>query len=494
MDIVLDAVTVLDRAGGHTGIINTQGGDAYELATAGHGGKVALSEDSAAVEAELGAAEFALAADNIPLIVAAGTTLNITETGAHDYTDVIVAGTLNIQGDIELRASGTFYLAPNGKIVARNGSDGADVSIYSRGMPLLQGLLDARGEDGKSGQPNGGNGGAVSFVYAAPGVLLAPTVITRGGDADRADVSAPGGGPGGGDGGHVDIATVDSHVFLGGGIGPVIGSVTVPAWRSGTIDSALLDPPGRWAGDYLPPPPPFTRSSIGVASPAADERVRLWTAATQVGFLRGVLTTGGMGGTGVGSSDTNKHGGRAGVGGNINIALGPFGLLTSRDIDLVTGAEVETLTHRFYLPPPLASTQRLVCTSSGAHGGFGANHGGSGGNGGAGGAAGTIIISGGSLAPAPSTFVQRHEIKGFPAGQRLQDADDGCSRGSLVIGKVLEARDANAHPLYRVRLTAGGNALLGGLGGIPSGRSSAGYSGDVGAYGTSAPITGLPVQ
>lgn len=494
MDIVLDAVAVLDRTAQHTGIINTHGGDAYELAVAGDGGDISLTEDAVAVANRIGSTEQALAADNLPLIVAAGSQINLVGPGPHVYSDVVIAGTAMVEGATEFHVTGTFYVSPTGKVIARTGHTGADVTVYSRGAPIIQGLLDARGDDGNAGTPNGGSGGEVKFIYAAPAMLLAPTLYTRGGDADRADISAPGGGPAGGDGGDVAFTMVDSHVFLGGGVGPVVSNETVPPWRSGSIDPASISAPGRWAGDYLPPPPPFNRSSIGVNPPAADERVRLWTSGAQLGFAHGIVTTGGMGGAGIGSSDANKPGGTAGSGGNVQINLGAGGLLTLRNVDFVTGGELETLTHRFFLPPPAAPTQRLVCTASGAQGGFGTNFGGSGGHGGPGGAAGSISIAGGTLVPAPASFATRYDIRGFPPGQRLQDADDGCSRGSVVVGNIIEASDANAQPLYRLRLDAGGTALLGGLGGIPSGRSTAGYPGNVGAYGDSAPISGLPVQ
>ncbi len=499
MDMLLDHISVLGRDRQHTGMINTQGGDAFELGTAGNGGAVSLSEDSALVATNVGSAERLDWEENDsqqlgpgPLIVAFGGNATLA-AGAHTYTDVLVDGTLNLAGPTQFNLTGSFYLSPRGVIIIRDGANGGDLTVYSRGTPLIQGLIDARGSDGISGTPNGGNGGRVSIVYAFPGVLPVPTVYTRGGDADDADTTATGGGPRGGKGGDVSISLGGTHAFFGGGIGPVIGNVSVPAWRSGNIDPALLDPPFRWAGDFLPVPPPFTLSSLGVSPPVTGERVRKWTSVAQPGFKRGILTTGGMGGWG-GSTSGNQHGGSAGAGGDVQINVNATGTLTFRDVDLITGGEIETLTHRFYLPPPAASTQRLVCTAAGAQGGFGRNVGSRGGDGGPGGAAGNITRNGGALDPAPTQFAGIYEIRGFPAGARLLEADDSCSRGSVAVGNVVEARNATGDPLYRLRLTSAGTALLGGLGGIPSGRSTAGYPGDVGPYGANGTLSGLPTQ
>ena len=50
MDMVMDALAVLGRDRQHTGIINTQGGDAFDLGNAGDGGKLAILENAALVE------------------------------------------------------------------------------------------------------------------------------------------------------------------------------------------------------------------------------------------------------------------------------------------------------------------------------------------------------------------------------------------------------------------------------------------------------------
>lgn len=213
--------------------------------------------------------------------------------------------------------------------------------------------------------------------------------------------------------------------------------------------------------------------------------------ATTIGIAEIPPPPGAMGGAGVATSDGNQHGGDAGNGGSILVDLGSNGVLTFRDVDLATGAEIGTLNHRFNLPPPDPVGPYSTCTSSGAHGGFGQLlPGAPSGNGGTGGMAGAITFTGGTLNPSPASSSERYTILGFPP-TRLQQAF--CARGTEMVGSVIEAFDSGSRPLYRVRVNTSRTALLGGMGGIPSGRT-AGYPGDVGSAGATAPIAGLPVQ
>lgn len=498
MDMLLDAIAVLARDEQHTGIINTQGGDSFWVANAGDAGAVTVREDAALVGTVLGVAERTRWEENEPtllgpgpLIVAPGATISLTGPMV-EYTDVIVAGTLNLTGDIEFHVTGSVYVSPLGRIIARDGRSGGDITVYSRGTPFLQGLIDARGEDGVAGTPEGGNGGTVRFIYAAPSILMVPTVYARGGDVDTADISLSGGGPVGGNGGDVVIETAGGNVFVCGGVGPIVNNTRIPTWRSDPIDPMLLTV--GWAGDYLPPSPPRYLSSFGSSNPAIGVRTPLRWGINQVGFARGLLTTGGMGGTGLATSSANRNGGQAGDSGDISITLGAPGLLIFRDIDLITGVGPEILTHRYKLPPPASAGKRLVCTAAGAHGGFGQNIGSRGGDGGSGGDAGAITVSGGTLDPMPASFIDLYEIRAFPSGGPLLDSDLLCSRGRNAIGNIIEARSATGAPLYRLRLNTAGTALLGGQGGIPSGRLNPGYPGDVGPAGAPASVTGIPVQ
>ncbi len=325
-------------------------------------------------------------------------------------------------------------------------------------------------------------------MFAAPGMLLAPTLLSRGGDADFSNTSLAGGGPKGGNGGAITLSVGATDVFMGGGIGPIIGGANLPPWRSGMIDTALISSPGRWAGDFLPPMPPLTRSSVNGVTPSIGLRAPKWTLSGQSGFARGVLSSGGMGGWGGQSPTNNRHGGPAGNGGAVQITLGTAARLALRNIDIATGAEVETLQHTFFRPSQ--KNTQVVCTAAGSHGGFSA----SGGNGGNGGNAGAVTRTGGVFAATPTQFASIYEVRGFPPGAAMRAADDFCLRGRIAVGSIVEARDATNTVLYRVRRGSVGATLLGGLVGIPSGAASGNQAGNVGQNGASAPIVGLPVQ
>lgn len=520
IDMVTDAVAVLARDRQHTGIINTQGGDAFELGQAGHGGDIQFIEDAAAVVAFVGDEERTRWQENDPnlagqpantpigpgpLIVAPGATTMLTSRARErrddirEYTDVIVAGTLIINGSVGLALSGSFYVSPIGKIIIREGRHGGSLGVYSRGVPIVQGLIDARGQDGVEASPDGGNGGIVTFTFSHPGILLVPTAYARGGDADFANVLQFDGGPRGGDGGDIIISVGDTHVFLGGGIGsylPASQTQLPPFWFAGTIEASLFNPNvgARWAGDYLPPTPPTRRYAPGTTwPPPLAYRIPKRTIFVQTGFKRGLLTSGGMGGTGVASSDGNQHGGRAGDGGQVQIHLGSGGVLTFRDADIATGTEIETLSHRFSLPPPAVDgLVHVECTTAGAHGGFGQDlTGAPAGNGGPGGGAGAVTVSGGILEPSPVAFDAIQEIWGFPPDRVT--GEPACRRGTEVVGNVIEVLDEEDRPMYRVRVDLSNQQLLGGHGGIPSGRRT-GYPGNVGQRGANAPIAGIPVK
>lgn len=497
VDLLLDVSAVTARDRQHTGVINTHGGDSLDVAEPGDGGAVQFVHDPQQVDAFVGSAERTRWEENEPtllgpgpLIVAPGDSRTLPG-GVFVFTDLIVAGSLLLQADTEFHVTGSVYISPLGRIVARSGRDGASVSFYSRGTPVIQGLLDARGDDGVLGSPIGGRGGDVTFVYSAPGILLVPTIITRGGDVDTADVTLPSGGPVGGEGGSVNIEAGSSHVVLGGGVGPLVGSDLVPTWRSGPIDPSLFGQ--LWAADYLPPAPPARLSSFGAILPPNGVRVPLTWGINERGFTRGILTTGGMGGSGNPGSVGGRHGGPGGAGGNVVISADPQALLTFKDIDLITGAGVEVLTHRFPLPET-GNDLRLVCPVAGGHGGFGIQSGGLAGNGGSGGPAGEVRVVGGVFSPAPSTYAAVQPLQAFPAASPLLVTDVPCSRGRDLIGQVVEARNAAGDPLYRLRLNATRTSVLGGMGGIPSGRATAGDPGLVGSLGPSAPVSGVPVQ
>ncbi len=490
LDAVYDALGMLDRDRQHTGVVNTSGGDSYGTEAPGDGGNVRFRVDRTVVGNAVGLVVPLSSTANAPLIVGPGTPRS-NLSGTQTFSDVIIAGTLEVTGNLELRLVGTFYLAPGGRIVLRQNGNGGRLTVYSRGTPIIQGLIDARGEDGAAANGVGGAGGAVDFLLAAPGPLLVPTVISRGGDSDVANPTPPAGGTHGGRGGNVTIETADSPLFVGGGVGLRINDLDLPPIRSGTIPITLPLAP-RHVGDFLPPPPPFTLTSLGVTRPVADQRVPLVKSFLQPGFSRGLLTTGGMGGAGSGGAGA-LNGGAGGDGGNITFTLTPNARVAFRDADLITGAEVETVVYRFFLPES-GLAENIVFPVSGSLGGVGTGTGATrGGDGGPGGKAGNILRTGGSIVPAPARFADLYPVRGFVAGLRLHDSDSGAT-GNTALGSVKEATSATGQKLYRLRISTSG-ALIGGLGGIAGGKAVAGqFPGAIGAQGAGGSLGGLPFQ
>jgi hypothetical protein len=482
--VVADALYALRRDGQDTGVINTSGGDSLGTFNGGNAGTVTWREDSAQVDTNVGAATQRLRTDNAPLMVAAGTTMNALANQV--FTDAIIYGTLDVTDAVNLRLTGTLFLGPSGRIIARNGLIGRTVDISARGLPLIQGLLETAALD-TDVDDLGALGGNVNVYSAAAGPFLLPTIVARGGDAD-VFTNVTGAGRGG-SGGSVNVqVNANSHLFVGGGV----GDLGRPAIRSSQVEAALvLIPPPDHVGDRLPPPPPFNLSSIGIERPVAGQRVPLRKIGFQVGFTRGILTSGGMGGTGTGGTG-NQTGGPGGFGGAITLNAGNNGVITFRDVDLTTGGDVEMAFSDIFVVDSGFSLQLRFFGSTGSLGGRGTITGSQrGGNGGAGGPAGAITVTG-TLEPAVS-FVDpiggplvNGDVIGFN-GQRPLQSDDPFT--SFVIGTTRQAWGPNARPLYRLRLDPSGLAL-GGAGGIPSGHGS-GSPGNGGARGAGAAITGL---
>lgn len=145
---------MLQRDRQHTGIIQASGGDALRVAAPGNGGNVTLREDAAAVATALGTLRQRLSTENIALVVGPGATRTLS--GQHTFTDAIIAGRLQVSGDLDLRLIGTLYLVPHGRIVLRRGNDGGNLTITTRGIPIILGLIDAIGNDGPAANSAGG--------------------------------------------------------------------------------------------------------------------------------------------------------------------------------------------------------------------------------------------------------------------------------------------------------------------------------------------------
>jgi len=483
IDAVVDALAVLDRSRQHTGVINTSGGDGGPSGSPGEGGSVSIREDVPAVAAVLGEDEMASESDNTPLLVNEGS--NETLKPGMSYTDAIIAGTLVIDSNSPspLPITGTVYLAPTGKILLNSALDGVALNLFTRGTPILQGLVDASGANAAT--DNGGRGGTVEITTANASILAVPTIITRGGDSATAAST-------GGAGGNVTIATTDGHLVFGGGVGP--GTPRKPEIRDklDPVTAATYAPP-TYVGDSLPPPPPFNVGTGGVL-PIAGQRLPALRLPGQIGFTRGILTSGGTGGFG------SPMGGLGGAGGDIVVTIGEKGLITFRDIDLVTGADVESIFARIFLSD---GAQHQYCAPTGSLGGKGSSIGFRGADGGGGGAAGSITFPTSDhydSIPLDSTLIA--SIPGYgllpplnvPLVPLITDINVNCAapiRSS--IGEVRQIKGQGAEKLYRVRLTEKGT-LAGGSGGIPGGRPLPGqFPGFFGVQGEPGRVIGLPL-
>ena len=498
LDMVVDTLGVLDRSRNHSGIINTAGGDSMGQAFGGTGGFVEVAE-SAALPAYPGPDR----ANHKQLVVAPGTTLTLPlpQPAATDYSDVVIAGRLEINQSTRFNVSGSLYLAPNGSIVMRDGTNGGNLTLAVRGPAVLQGLIDARGEDAPvtAATQAGGDGGNIVILFNHDHDFLLPSIITRGGDTDAALA--------GGDGGAVTVSMSSGQLFVGGGTGPrpTLADTPKPPSRS---DFAVNDPDftanftaansifPSYSGDKLPPPAPFNLGTIGYPRPVANQRTPLQKSAAQEGYLRGILTSGGMGGAG--TSGVNRGtGGDGGFGGNISIDASGAGGVAFRDVDIITGGDVETTVSSIFVDAD-TGLQISYRAPSGSLGGKGPVVSGvpnRGGDGGKGGTAGDITFLG-TLNPAVSFFTLKNRIIGYtdPAqGTITPDPnDDPLDTSVFSIGVAKLSSDASARPLYRLRLDDQ-NKALGGSGGIPGGQSQAGnFRGNFGQLGQGGVITGLP--
>lgn len=443
---------------GTGGLINTSGGDSYGLSPAGRGGNVIIQADVALQP--VNATE--------SLFVPAGNT--VTLSGIYEYVTIQIDGTVQATGTLTLRASNGFYLNNGGLIRVENGINGGALTIESEGIVRLDGTIDTSGKNADSG--GGGDGGAVTIKTSYPVSLQVPTIVTRGGDADEADVYRDPALSRGGRGGDVTITSTNADIILSGG------------------------PPSV---DTLPLPPPYNLGSFGNTRPDPGERIILQKAeypvGAQVGFNRGILTSGGMGGSGLAECFVNQAGGQGGDGGNILIST-QGGIITFRDIDLITGADVETVISTISLPD-YAGAQNIYYASTGSLGGKGVAQGcQAGGNGGNGGNAGSITVTG-TIQPVPVRFFlvggpnDGGGIIGFDDGQRRPYMTDDPLQ-DFLIGRTVQAEGEDASVLYRLRVDFAGNAL-GGSGGIPGG-SATSFPGFFGYQGQGGTISGLRIQ
>ncbi|HEX9659059.1 MAG TPA: hypothetical protein VGA18_02125, partial [Rhodothermales bacterium] len=182
-----------------TGLIRTSGGDALGFAAPGDGGVVVL---------EAGADIPQMASATGPLFVPPGQT--VTLSGADlTYTEIDVRGTLEIIGVATLASHGATSIT--GTVTAmRDERNGADLTIESVGPTAITGRIvtaGMNGEDLGGTTETGGRGGNVTIRTESTGTFTVPTIVTRGGDANRTDLRSPQTTFDGGWGGDVTVMT-----------------------------------------------------------------------------------------------------------------------------------------------------------------------------------------------------------------------------------------------------------------------------------------------
>lgn len=319
LDEVVDAISVLDRTKPgivpqHTGVIITSGGTSYGTTTkAGLGGNVSIVENSS-VLSSLGSLPSTAISSNDVLFAPAGGPCIAVNTGAppvsgHIYSDVIIAGPCSLSGtSFQLFSTGGIYLGPGGQLLLNGATDGAGLTVLTRGSPIIQGLIDATGQDSHSAAVGptsaAGNGGAVSISSTAFLNFMVPTIVTAGGNSSSSSDLAGGLG---GNGGNIVLSGGNGHLFIGGGTGSTT-STSVPPLLRANFNLSLAPPPVT-VGDYLPARPPFNLISVGTIKPIANVETHLQKLPTQLGFTRGFLTSGGMGGFGIAPVGSGGNGG-----------------------------------------------------------------------------------------------------------------------------------------------------------------------------------------
>jgi len=143
-----------------------------------------------------------------------------------------------------------------------------------------------------------------------------------------------------GNGGDVTIGSEDPVKEV------LLGDILLSGTKS---DEAIVNADGTisvespYLPDMLPPRPPTIKTTAPEIL-TADGRLLL----LNTSFIRGILTTGGMGGAGTDTTLGFGGGGQGGAGGKILISPSPDGdwprgNIVFRDVDLLTGGHIESV-------------------------------------------------------------------------------------------------------------------------------------------------------
>ncbi len=270
-DAVVSGVSAM--GGNFTGLINTSGGDSLGLANAGAGGNIYYTgEGITPIPVETNYT------DNNPLIVPQGETI---ELSGDNYTDMIINGTLKLTVDAGINIAGTIFITSAGNIITSDDMDGNSLTLNSNGSPIINGVIDLRGKYGGTMPSGGGNGGAISLYTALEGPLFIPTLVTRGGDTDQSDCPNS----------QVYPPVLCTSFIAGNG-----GAIVITSADGDIIFSGTTTGNSTYIPDTLPPPPPYNLGTPDKSRPDSGERLPL----EATNFRRGLLTSGGIGGSGTG--------------------------------------------------------------------------------------------------------------------------------------------------------------------------------------------------
>lgn len=462
-DVVVAGVSGMGRD--FTGLINTSGGDSLGLAQAGGGGSITYHGGGLA-PIPLGINH----TDNNPLIIPPGIPEAISSLT--NFTDIIIDGTAILPvGITGVFSSGTFFMSPTGRVITADQQNASSLVLSNNGSPIINGLIDLRGKNGEIDPSFGGMGGEIVISTATEGPLFIPTIVMRGGDSDQSDCPER----------QVDPPLLCTRFIAGSG-----GNVMISSLEGDIIFSGTRTADNSYIPDTLPPPPPFNFGTPEKRKPDPGERLPLLLSTI---FNRGVLTSGGIGGSGTGTGFVAEGGGTGGDGGKISILSSggnPINIIF-RDIDLFTGGGIEQVVADIPLKIPVPPFVELMPfdAPTGSLGGKG-RVGARGGDGGRGGRGGNIEIgSGVTINPLPVNF-SRQDILGQNGGNPFLSTAD-------VIGVRVSASDSTGKPLYRLNVfdDAGIEKTLGGSGGFPGGRGASFSLIFFGLKGEGGALTGL---
>ena len=454
-----------------------------------------------------------------------------------DLGDVLIHGTLRLTSNTTLRVSGTFYLAPTGRIIGESPFDGRSLTILAAGPVILQGLVDLSGAPSDANLA--GSGGRLDVRTRGRSPLQVPTIITQGGDVGSF-VESEGSEVGkGGRGGDVTILGPPRGLIVLSGMKTLPTSAIGCEALVGTGDAGFrfpvnLIPRSNAVVENIWPWQP----SGGVASDASCSGVPEWNAIHGLPRTggRGIVTSGGMGGSafaGRTDADPIVAGAPGGDGGHIDIGfpVGSPGVIRFRDVSLLTGAglgDVNTSIPIAFIQTFEPSPANRMLQASGSAGGKGSTPGLNntlrrddlatrplefiskfGGDGGAGGTAGNITIdANASVIPEPTLTCSRSSNV---YGHNLDNPYNGSA--ITEIGKritlcrtLTDAAGATIFDSVSMVLATQGSAqsvcpggcqnarVLGGSGGIPGGsfrNFELGADGATGSFGARGPMGSL---